>query len=291
MPWALNSVMASLNAGVDPLVDVEELLWLRQRAEPAPMLLGMTPRWRFYLRHIPGSKQVWRQQLSRADSPLLISAAGFERWARSLGIGADTPVVIWDERYDATRLWWAFHHYGKTDVRVLNGGLQAWRAAGLPLERGLGHTGPPPAAAFKARAAAGLPMADASLVLQAQNDPSLQLWDTRELEEWSGQRRLRGSARAGRIPWAHHLNWRLFRHGTRRNTCFRSDDAIQAEIERHGLDPSKRQLFYCQSGVRTTTVIFALYRLGWPPQHLFNYDGSWREWSRDPLLPIVTTQR
>lgn len=270
----------------DPLISVEELLELCRQPGPSPLLIGVTPLARFCLRHIPGSRQVWRPQLSCAGSALLISAQGFQRWARSLGIGAHTRVVIWDERYDATRLWWAFHHYGKTDVQVLDGGLRAWRSAGLPVERGLPSTEALAAGDFTAQPAAGLPVAAASLVLQAEHDPSLQLWDTRDPKEWSGQRRLRGARRAGRIPWAQPLNWRLFRHEPAQNSRFRCREEIEAVIERHGLDPTKQQLFYCQSGVRTTTAIFCLSRLGWSSQQLLNYDGSWREWSRDPRLPI-----
>ena len=56
-------------------------------------------------------------------------------------------------------------------------------------------------------------------------------------------------------------------------------------FELEGLSP-QRHIFYCQSGVRTTTAIFALYLMGWDPAHLINYPGSWIEWSRDPANPI-----
>ena len=274
-----------LSTGPDPLIDVEGLLRLCRQGPSAPLLIGMVPAWRFALHHIPGSRQVWRPQISQPHSSHLIGAAGFERWARRLGIGAHTRVVIWDERYDATRLWWAFHHYGKADVQVLDGGLQAWRSAGLPVARGWpraegGHGD------FIALPAAGLPLANATQVLNSRNNPAIQLWDTREFAEWSGRRRLRGARRAGRIPWAGHLNWRLFRHGTAHNTRFRCREDLQEVIARQGLDRGKQQLFYCQSGVRTTTAIFALYRLGWETRQLVNYDGSWSEWSRDPRHPM-----
>jgi len=276
---------------MDPLIDAAALReWLCSGGEQ-PVVIGVLPAWRFLLHHIPGSHQVWRPALCRAGGSRLIEAAGFQRWARSLGIGPHTRVVVWDERYDATRLWWAFHHYGKTDVQVLDGGLQAWRAAGLPLAWGCpAATGGRGEGTFTARAHAGLPVAEISLVLEARRDPGIQLWDTRDEAEWSGRRRLRGARRAGRIPWANHLDWRLFRHGARHHTRFRAREELVAVCERHGLDPARRQIFYCQSGVRTTAVIFALHRLGWDPQQLFNYDGSWREWSQDPALPQVCEQ-
>ena len=53
------------------------------------------------------------------------------------------------------------------------------------------------------------------------------------------------------------------------------------------MDKSKRQIFYCQSGVRTTTGMFALYLMGWDPEKLANYDGSWIQWSYFEKNPLV----
>jgi 3-mercaptopyruvate sulfurtransferase SseA len=41
----------------------------------------------------------------------------------------------------------------------------------------------------------------------------------------------------------------------------------------------EEHVFYCQSGVRTTQLIFGMHRAGWPLRALKNYDGSWVEWS------------
>jgi thiosulfate/3-mercaptopyruvate sulfurtransferase len=277
--------------GHDPLITVDQLQALRREPDP-PLLIGVLPAWRHGLHHIPGSRQVWRPALTGPDGARLIEAEGFQRWARSLGIGAQTRVVLWDERYDATRLWWAFHHYGKTDVQVLDGGLQAWRAAGLPLQRGLERHGQAAGPGdFTARAGAGLPIAQRELVLAARDSEDLQLWDTRDLAEWQGRRRLRGARRAGRIPWARHLDWRWFRRHPPTDNRFRSDSELEALLLEHGLDRHKRQIFYCQSGVRTTTAIFALVRLGWDPQQLLNDDASWRQWSRDPEMSTHRHER
>jgi len=50
-------------------------------------------------------------------------------------------------------------------------------------------------------------------------------------------------------------------------------------LENAGFDNTKKQYFYCHSGVRTTQVMYCLYLLGWDEHQLCNYDGSWIEWS------------
>ena len=121
----------------------------------------------------------------------------------------------------------------------------------------------------------------------AESSAGLRIWDTREPEEWSGAKRKWGAKRAGRIPWGTFLSWKAFRHSGSEGSAFRSAEAISSAIACHGLDPAQRHIFYCQSGVRTTTAIFALYLMGWDPAHLFNYCGSWIEWSLDPANPIA----
>lgn len=261
----------------EALIEVAELQqWINQR--PTKLVVLQSTSKGVYLRHhISGAQQGWRPPIERP---------AFERWARRQGIDNDSHVVVVDNRYDATRLWWAFHHHGKTDVRVLNGGLPAWRSAGLPIERGpRWHRHRP--GSFTARSGLGFEIASTQQVREAQTNPSLHLWDTREPKEWSGAKRLWGASRAGRIPWSSYLGWKAFRHSGKEGAWFRSAKAIAAVIERQRLDPHGQHLFYCQSGVRSTTAIFALYLMGWDPAQLLNYDGSWQEWSRDPANPIL----
>mmetsp|Transcript_13098 Transcript_13098/g.17246 ORF Transcript_13098/g.17246 Transcript_13098/m.17246 type:complete len:81 (+) Transcript_13098:749-991(+) len=49
--------------------------------------------------------------------------------------------------------------------------------------------------------------------------------------------------------------------------------------------------FYCQSGVRTTQLIFGLRLAGVAWKHLRNYDGSWIEWSHDTANPRLVGSR
>lgn len=273
---------------MDSLIEPIQL-WEQMQHDPNLVLLGMTPPLRHSWRHIQGSRQVWRPQIGANGGSRLVDAASFQAWAQGLGLSNSSSVVIWDRRYDATRLWWAFQRYGSVDVRVLDGGLQAWCMGQLPIKRGWSRASrPTDPSSFRVSASNRFPCADLAEVLSSEMNPDVQLWDCRSASEWSGRTRLRGARKAGRIPWAKHLPWQLFRNDRRRDRRFRSTDQIQAVIKAYGLNPAKRQLFYCQSGVRTTVPMLALSQIGWDPAALINYDGSWREWSQCDGLPWVS---
>lgn len=265
---------------IDSLISCDELHSLIQQQDSALRVLTILPSWRHWQHRVPGSVLVRRSRLRDRLSHRLVAPGLFEAWAQSIGLHTDSRIVIIDHTYHGTWLWWAFRRYGHSRVQVLDGGITAWRQAGFPLE--IGPYTPisvPRIGTFKAVLSDDFPIADADTVWSSASDPLVQLWDTRDLNEWEGTTRVRGAARPGRIPWARHLHWSSFRHHSRQLRTFKSAVEIERVISDHGMDPTRIQLFYCQSGVRTTTAIFALCRHGWPSRNLVNYEGSWREWS------------
>ena len=92
--------------------------------------------------HLPGAfyahlgddlSTVGQPQLGRHPLP---DAASFSQSLSQWGVHPDTQVVAYDDTSGAiaSRLWWLLRHMGFTDVAVLDGGIQAWVYAGLPLE-------------------------------------------------------------------------------------------------------------------------------------------------------------
>ena len=141
---------------VSPAVLVEELA-----REPGPVLLDV--RWRlggppgidsYRAGHLPGAVFVdLDHDLAAPPGPggrhPLPEPADFQAAMRAAGVRQDRPVVVYDDR-DATaaaRAWWLLRYHGHEDVRVLDGGYQAWLAAGLP------GTAPPPVRRAAARSA------------------------------------------------------------------------------------------------------------------------------------------
>jgi thiosulfate/3-mercaptopyruvate sulfurtransferase len=122
------------------LITVQELKSLIDAHDPNFVLVAAQSNLEYLPGHIPGAQQVDRPAIAAPPETQsgvegnIINAAEFTRLAQSLGINRRSTVVIYEDRYDATRLWWAFTYYGKSDVRILDGGIQAWKAAGFPVE-------------------------------------------------------------------------------------------------------------------------------------------------------------
>jgi thiosulfate/3-mercaptopyruvate sulfurtransferase len=282
----------------EALITPQELKQLMDANDPKLVLIGVVKgglTGSFTRGHIPNAYSVWRPDYTAAEGEpypfggMMMNAADFQKFARSLGIDNDSKVVIYDEKYDATRLWWGFYLYGKTDVRILDGGYEGWKAAGYDTEMGTGLERGTKAGNFVAEPRESQMVGSMDDVWRAKTDDTIQLWDTREPDEWSGEKLKKGAFRKGRVPWATFLSWKDFRKKVNdAPTEFKTAAEIEKVIAEHGIDKNKQQVFYCQSGVRTTTHIFALYLMGWDMDQLHNYDGSWIEWSFHEKNPVET---
>jgi len=283
----------------EALISVEELNKMMTAKDSKLVLIAVIKPVSFKLGYIPGSLNVWRPDYEPekgATYPfggMMVNRAEFEKFARGLGVDNDSKIVVYDEKYDATRLWWAFYMYGKTDVRVLDGGYQAWKAAGYDTDSAIMSPSADKTGNFTAKSRHEALMASMDDVWRAKTDSEIQLWDTREKDEWTGEKLKKGAFRKGRIPWAEFLNWKEFKQPVAEGetpTLFKDAAGVKKVVKTYKMDPKNRHIFYCQSGVRTTTEMFALYLLGWDVDNLANYDGSWIEWSYHEKNPLETDQ-
>jgi thiosulfate/3-mercaptopyruvate sulfurtransferase len=274
------------------LITVQELKHLIDARNPKLVVLAAENSVEYHLGHIPGSYQVDRPAIEAPPETQsgvtgnLIDAAGFSKLTRSLGVNRDSTVVVYDSKYDATRLWWAFTYYGKGDVRVLDGGIKAWRAAGYPVDL-LATAAPARSGNFMAKVSLPSLRVDTPEIVSAQNSSKAQIWDNRDLKEFTGEELKKGADRAGRIPGSNHSSWTVFKKKENQAEWLTAAE-LQSVLHKLGYERSKDQFLYCQSGVRSTQAIFALYLAGWPLEKLHNYDSSWIGWSRDKSLPVVT---
>lgn len=272
-----------------PLIDVEELAAALGGAD-APALLDV--RWalggppgaeEYAAGHLPGAHYV---DLDRelAAPP---GAAGrhplpdpevFGAALRRAGVRADRPVVVYDAgpATSAARAWWLLRWAGHRDVRVLDGGLAAWTAAGGPLTTeapadGGGDFKPEPGALPTVDAAGAAELARTGLLL-----------DARAGERYRGEVEP-VDPRAGHVPGAVSAP-------TTENLAadgrFRPAAELAARFRALGVEEASGVAVYCGSGVTAAHELLALAVAGHHGAAL--YPGSWSEWSADPANPAAT---
>ena len=120
------------------LIAAAELQSLLEGSGPKPVVLAAVRRTSWLLGHVPGAHHAPRHAYTDRGG-MAVERERFQAFARRLGIDGESTVVVYDNAYDAARLWWLFRLYGKTDVRVLDGGWRAWEEAGYAVERGPGR--------------------------------------------------------------------------------------------------------------------------------------------------------
>jgi thiosulfate/3-mercaptopyruvate sulfurtransferase len=196
------------------------------------------------------------------------------------GVGLETPVVFYEDiaGMRAARGFWFLEYLGHHDVHVLDGGFDAWKAAGLPVSH---EMQPPQATTFHVRPRPELHWSADELHAHLR-DADLAIIDTRTDAEYLGNS-IR-AARGGTIPRAIHLEWTRNLDG---NGAFKSASELRAMYEDKGITPEKTCAPFCQGGYRSSHTYLALRLLGYPTLH--NFIGSWQEWGDRLDLPIEQT--
>lgn len=232
--------------------------------------------------HIPGARWIDAATWAKAFGDGTDAKAWSARIGE-LGIGPKSRVVVYDDvsAKDAARMWWILRYWGVKDVRLLNGGWKGWNAAKLPVEEG--ETKPPPAVEFTA-VPAGRQLVLKSQLLDALKGQTPQIVDARSEKEHCGLDPLKNK-RAGAIPGAKNLDWvDLLDKETHR---FKSPGQLRQLFHAAGIDLSKPAIAHCQSGGRSSVMVFALELMG--ANHVGNYYAGWAEWGNAEDTPIVAS--
>ncbi len=203
----------------------------------------------------------------------------FAAWLQSVGVNHDTQVVVYDRNgmNYCGRLWWMLQWCGHEAVAVLDGGLQAWLAAGGAVASG--EQAPHTAGNFALRAPL-VKLVDTATVSTQLNDGSQTIIDAR------GAPRYRGEVEpldpvAGHIPGA--LN-RPFNTNLNAQGFFKSPAELRAEFAALlGDAKPETVVHHCGSGVSAVPNVLAMEVAGLGRTAL--YAGSWSEWCNTPGLP------
>ena len=231
--------------------------------------------------HVPGALHfsVYGVNTYDTDEAPLVSFT--HMWAFLLGlrgITAKDTIVVYDEisGMSAARAFWFLEYLGHADVHLLDGGFNAWRAAGSTVAR---DAEAPKATAFAYEAVRDR-VATYQDMLDAIDAPGKVILDTRSEKEWFGTDRR--AARGGTIPSAVHLDWE--NHLTSEGKL-KSAGELQDMFEARGITADKEVLAFCNTGYRSAHTYLVLRMLGYP--RVRNYVGSWQEWGNRESCPVV----
>lgn len=227
--------------------------------------------------HIPGAVFFDIEAISDRATGLPHMAPSPDLFAQSvgaLGISADDTVVVYDQQglFAAARVWWTFRLMGHRDVRVLKGGLPAWRATGLAVTD----------TAIEPRPVTYTPSPQSGMVLdlagmrQALAEGKIVL-DARSAARFEGTAaEPRAGLRSGHMPGAVSLPFGNLIH----DGALKPVGELKAILDAAGADGTRPIVTTCGSGVTAAIISLALAEVGLEAQL---YDGSWSEWGQAGL--------
>lgn len=251
----------------------------------------------YHAGHIPGALSLDTNWLEDTETWNRRTPEELTSTLTSLGITHDTTVVLYgrfsypdnDDPYPgssaghlgAFRCAFLMLYAGVRDVRILNGGMQAWEDAGYAVSTN--EVQPDPVGEFGAEVPGKPELAiDLAEAEQVLNSPESNLVSVRSWSEFIGK--VSGYnyiEKKGRIPGAvfancgsdayHMENYRNLDHTTRE---YHEIEQLWADA---GITPDKFNAFYCGTGWRGSEAFFNAWLMGWP--HIAVFDGGWFEWS------------
>ncbi len=265
------------------IIEPNELATLLKQAKVPVKVVDAT--------YAAGGREKWQQrriddavyfdidQIADHDNPMphmLPYAVDFADAIEELGISSSDTIIVYDQSglaMAASRVWWTFRVFGHDNVCVLNGGLPAWEAEGLPV-----NTSTPKKpkrgefnACFRPNLVRGM-----VAVHQATQDGKCVILDARSAGRFKGEMpEPRPGLRAGHIPGSRNIPFSdVIDPDTGK---FKSSKEIEKYF--HSLDDDKNIITSCGSGVTACVLALALHTIG--KKDVAVYDGSWAEWGHE----------
>lgn len=271
------------------LIESEELDALIRGNHPVILLdasavlpgAAVNPRTQYEGEHIANALFFDIEAISDHTSPLphmLPRPEDFEKDVSALGISNNSLIVVYGQAglvMGPARAWWMFRYFGHQQILVLNGGLPAWKEAGLPTTSAPVNT-PEHAETFKAIPQPHLltnkQQIDAAIALQ-----SAHILDARPSARFQGQEpEPRVGLKSGHMEGALNIPAGQLVYAQSGKLKSKEDLALILENQGFGNNSPTPVITTCGSGITACVIALALFNLG--NKNASVYDGSWAEW-------------
>lgn len=228
--------------------------------------------------HILGAVSLFHKDLYN-DKTMLLPDAQLAKLIGNKGIKEDQTIVLYDEgsgKYSG-RMYWIMDYLGAENVKVLNGGMKAWKASRKPITKTPTNK---KAVTFTPKVNKSFLATDAE-VAKATADGSYIIVDARTPEEFAGTADT--SLRPGHIPGAVNVNYATLLAS---NGKMKSAAALQEVFNAAGVSKDKKVIIYCETSIRAGVNYLALKSvLGYPNVKV--YDGAYSQWQATSSNKIV----
>ncbi|WP_432663039.1 rhodanese-like domain-containing protein [Wukongibacter baidiensis] len=239
--------------------------------------------------HIPGAIHLDTNEIEEEPLWNRKSDEDLEKMLLKYGVTYDTTVIVYGaDSTAAARAASIFMYCGVEDVRLLNGGFNAWKSEGHEVETTANE--PTPAHNFGVQVPAHpeyiIDTKEAKEILAKDNEElvSIRSW-AEYLGETSGYSYIKPKGRIKGAVWGHagsdpyHMEDYRSVNGTMRNY-----KEIAKNWKDFDITADKKSAFYCGTGWRASEAFFDAYLMGW--ENIAVYDGGWFEWSMDKSNPV-----
>jgi thiosulfate/3-mercaptopyruvate sulfurtransferase len=236
----------------------------------------------FIAGHIPGARFVLYDDIAVDANGLSSELPPVDRLRTVLaaaGISDQSKVVIYGSPIAATRLFFTLDYLGFPNARVLNGGLNAWKASGGKVE-----IAPLPKAAAATLTPKPQPdrVVSADWIKERLSSSRMTLLDARPDNEFTGaDGGMNGAHVKGHLPDAQQLVWNTLLDA---QGVFLPDAELRKKYEAIGANAKTPLVSYCMVGMRASVTYFVARHLGYDARL---YDGSIVDWSRRKLPAVM----
>jgi thiosulfate/3-mercaptopyruvate sulfurtransferase len=254
----------------------------REKTDPAVVVVHVSDRPAdFDAGHIPGARHLPYDRIA-VDGPERLGSelppvADLVRAFTEVGVTDASRVVLYGSAIAATRAFFTLEYLGHPNVRVLNGGIGAWRAAGLAVETGPARSVGQSAGAFSPKPRPDV-VAMADWIVARLETPQMALVDARPDAEFTGaDGGMNGMHPVGHLPGARQLVWTDL---VTRESRFLPDADLRRKMEAAGARSGVPVVSYCMIGMRASVIYFVARHLGFDAKM---YDGSIVDWGHRKL--------